>query len=311
MPGQGAHKLHLDTSVIHDNNDSNKANNGVSGGRNISGDEFSEVAEGSNHSLLLSDQSIGFDQNFTALNKVGNASEDAEFTFDISDTSEYYGLGSPSSHTNVRDPNPVRKGLSIDIVAAHTAASNVDGAKSSSRISNGPQSGRSNRSAYSTTSQATVSTVESQGSVIRSKPAARKKTDRYRKSRIEREQEYINILPGAIMAEFPLKSLLRCFSKYGVSKTRNMNEYELRVAYREWRAMEAQQRKDLRAYKRDLANGITTTYSNTGTNINHTTKKRRRRTANASNAIHSNDDEYCNYNSTYLKVIGTVWKLII
>ena len=70
------------------------------------------------------------------------------------------------------------------------------------------------------------------------------------KSRSEKEEEFVHALPQAIRNEFPIKSLLRCFAKYGIHTIQEMNEVEIRTAYRKWRDAEADQRKMLRLSKR-------------------------------------------------------------
>ena len=80
------------------------------------------------------------------------------------------------------------------------------------------------------------------------------KTDKKYKTKIitYKQQFLINSFPDKIKQLYPLKSLIRCFSKYDINIFQNSNIEGLQNIYTNWRSYEAAQRKELRIISKNI-----------------------------------------------------------
>lgn len=73
-----------------------------------------------------------------------------------------------------------------------------------------------------------------------------------RKRSIEKEKNYdlfYESFPKIILQKYPIKSLMRCFSKFDLNNIKTMDAYDIGLIYEKWRLKEATKRKELRYIK--------------------------------------------------------------
>jgi hypothetical protein len=73
-----------------------------------------------------------------------------------------------------------------------------------------------------------------------------------RKRTIEKEKNYdlfYESLPRIILEKYPIKSLMRCFSKFDLNNIKTMNANDIALIYEKWRLKEATKRRELRYIK--------------------------------------------------------------
>lgn len=73
-----------------------------------------------------------------------------------------------------------------------------------------------------------------------------------RKRSIEKEKNYdlfYESLPRIILQKYPIKSLMRCFSKFDLNNIKTMDAHDIGLIYEKWRLKEATKRRELRYIK--------------------------------------------------------------
>jgi hypothetical protein len=128
-----------------------------------------------------------------------------------------------------------------------------------------------------------------------------------RKRSIEKEKNYdlfYESLPRIILQKYPIKSLMRCFSKFDLNNIKIMDANDIALIYEKWRLKEATKRRELR-YIKSINNDNTQIILNNRTkdmNYSKDSKKKinvknnyldKYHSLNINNLVDYTNNEYC------------------
>jgi hypothetical protein len=128
-----------------------------------------------------------------------------------------------------------------------------------------------------------------------------------RKRSIEKEKNYdlfYESLPRIILQKYPIKSLMRCFSKFDLNNIKTMDAHDIGLIYEKWRLKEATKRRELR-YIKSINNDNTQIILNNRTkdmNYSKDSKKKinvknnyldKYHSLNINNLVDYTNNEYC------------------
>ena len=84
------------------------------------------------------------------------------------------------------------------------------------------------------------------------------------KKKYKKSYDILNeLLPSEIVQKYPIKSLMRCFTKLNINNIMTMNIDDIISIYKIWRLKEAKRRRELRSIKnKNILVPITNTSSN-------------------------------------------------